>query len=424
MAPAAIVSAIVGAIVSAAPAIDIGADAFGERVDGVVGVMDAACFERFEEGGMGTGVRTRVPVARGARVLSVTGKAVPAHIYGMRGLINKSRRPDGDHSSAFDELDLPLGANGRAIVISPGSADLWRYVNHRCGGTNLEPGDEDLDDGTVGSFLFATVDIAAGAPLSWNYNALTNDPLEPRQKCLCAHPLCAGFLTRLMPRARRVDGTDLERIGCLVAAQTMELTNEDRLRLRELRLTGDGDATPGWILKFMALAVDRLLGVPHGFRFDSVRASPDTSWGLRVLRDAAQATAFVADRMSQSGAQLPLPLEVSGPVDGWVEFRVVENPRVRVSSGGHEFCFPARFLACICFLYANPHNSLTPEASLRAMFNTCAKKSGGRLVKVPHAAYRFRLAVGVVGGDAPAAAADGGGIGGDAAVAGRKRRRE
>ena len=412
MAPAAIVSA------TPAPAIDIGADAFGERVDGGVGVMDAACFELFEEGGMGTGVRTLVPIARGTRVLAGTGMAVPSHIYGMRELINKSRRY---HSSAFDELDLPLGANGRAMVISPGGDDLWRYVNHRCGGTNLEPGDEDRDDGTVGSFLFATVDIAAGEPLSWNYNALTNDPLEPRQKCLCAHPLCAGFLTRLMPRARRVDGTDLERIGCLVAAQTIELTDEDRLRLRELRLTGDGDTTPGWILKFMALAVDRLLGVPHGFRFDSVRSSPDITWGLRALRDAAQATAFVADRMSQSGAPLPLPLplplRVIGRLDGMVEFKVVENPNVRVSSGGHEFCFPARFLACICVLYANPHNSLTPEASLRAMLNNCAKKSGGRLVKVPQEAYRFRLADRVVGGDPPAAAAEAGGIGGDAAVA-------
>jgi hypothetical protein len=336
----------------------------------------ASRVEVCQEGEMGDGLRATAQIYGGECVLCITGNLVPAEVYGIYNIMRKKppRERSASDAATFNEMALPLGTDGRALVVSPCNEDLWRYVNHRCSGANLAIAAEDAADGTVLTFLVAVGDIEAGAFLSYNYNAVTDDQSEVRPKCLCDGGKCAKSLITYQQLS---SVSVITGIRCMTDAVRLDLTDADRARLVALRLTGAGDTAPPWVLKFMALVAEQLLDVPLAFRFDgSQLLEGRVTNRLFTLRDAGQLMARVAEMMSAlaEGDNPPLPVEVTCVKDG-VDFKVMENGRVTISSiNGPDTIhlkFDRRFLACCYVLYQNPHNSKTPEATMRRTLNEC-----------------------------------------------------
>jgi hypothetical protein len=252
--------------------------------------------QTFREYGMGWGARTVGEVERGALVIEYIGEVIDTAEM-QRRMEEQRRLTPGDHDFYIMELGPGYYVDGKR----KGSAS--RFINHSC-----DPNCELVRwnvKGLTRIGIMATKDIAAGEPLSYDYQFDTQE--ENMFTCYCGKAKCRGTMApKKKEEEREIDRNNItkaEKQRLIAVARSKEKRTLEQRHSEEQARSLTARTVPGDYNyeirsgphnKHMSIARSRRLFLPRAARRGSAFLPRQSLLGKRART--------MADRLARLGA--------------------------------------------------------------------------------------------------------------------------
>ena len=248
--------------------------------------------EVFHEAEMGWGLRAKTPILEGQLVIEYLGEVIDyAEVH--RRMSDQRRLTPQDRDFYIMELDSGLYVDGKF------RGNRSRFINHSCD-PNCEL-QRWVVRGKMCIGIFAVKDIAAGQPLSYDYQFDTNEAETFR--CYCGSANCRGTMApKKRDRDLYADYYDENGVyvGKAGGADGRSIGRDERQRLislgklKEQSITSEGLVAGEWSRSYTGRAlpgdsVNEVRGGPVRGSLTAGRAA-----GLLLVRNVIRGTAFIS----------------------------------------------------------------------------------------------------------------------------------